>query len=99
MIERMTLKLGNMRKAADFIVYPFSEGATTLTIQSDKRIASIELATGKGMLSNGKGHPGFHTLTKFLGATEIQVDEETIAKLRAIQPKKGDHIGQGVYIG
>ena len=102
MIQRLSLKLGNMRRPQDFVVYPNrSQGApeTDLLIQSDKRIARIDLATGEGMLSSGKGgHPGFHTLSPVLGAMPIKVDAETLETLKAAQPKSGDKIGNGVYI-
>ncbi len=99
MIHHLTLKLGNMRRPAEFIVYPFAEGQTELTIQSDKRIAKVDLTTGKGMLSSGRGHPGFHALSRFLGAIDITVDAATLESLKAIQPQKGDRIGQCVYVG
>jgi len=98
-MSRLVLKLGNMRKAADFIVYPFKEGQTSLLIQSDKRIAQIELGTGEGVLSNGKGHPGFASLNPWLGAMKIKVDTATLDQLQAIQPKSGDKIGTGIYVG
>lgn len=98
MIQRIELKLGNMRRPASFIVYPFTEGQTELTIQSDKRIAKVDLTTGKGLLSSGRGHPGFHALSRFLGAIDITLDNDTLEKLKAIQPRSGDHIGANVFV-
>jgi len=99
MIKRISLKLGNMRKAAEFIVYPHKHGDTELMIQSDKRIAKINLTTGKGVLSSGKdSHPGFHCLLPFFNPLPIEVDAAVIEQLKGIQPKSGDEIGRGVYV-
>jgi|14_taG_2_1085336.scaffolds.fasta_scaffold04595_7 hypothetical protein len=100
MIKRLDLKLGSMRKAQDFIVYPASrdEGSKVL-IQSDKRIAQIDIETGEGMLSSGKaGHPGFIELMEIRGAKPIKVDTEVIEAIKAARPKSGDMIGPGVSI-
>ena len=94
-------KLGTMRKAVDWVVYPNSynasksktEGAQTLFIQSDKRACAINVETGKGMLSNGRGHPGFHSTMAALGAKEIDVPREFIDECLGAEPKSGDVIG------
>lgn len=63
---KIVCKLGNMRKEAGWVVYPIKEPHIRL-IQCDKRIAEINLATGKGILSSGKGgHNGFMHLNKVL---------------------------------
>lgn len=96
-ITRVTFKIGTMRKEADWVVYPADrtagEESPTLFVQSDKRALSIDLSTGKGMLSNGKGHPGFHSVARFMGATEVDVPPDLIEKLIAAQPQRGDTIG------
>jgi hypothetical protein len=44
--QNITCKLGNMKKAQDFTVCPVSSNAPhEVTIQSDKRIAKIDLNT------------------------------------------------------
>ena len=99
-IKRLDLKLGSMRKAQDFIVYPASrdEGSKVL-IQSDKRIAQIDIETGEGMLSDGRAsHPGFIELMKIRGAKPIKVDAEVIEAIKAARPKSGDQVGPGVTI-
>jgi len=98
MIKHVTGKLGNMRKAAEWTVYPpsrtVSQEDPTLFVQSEKRAVTINLKTGKGMLSSGKGgHPGFHSTTKFCGATEIDVPLDFIDACLAAQPQSGDTIG------
>jgi len=95
-------KLGNMRKAVDWTVYPQNyntsksetTGAQTLFIQSDKRACAINVETGKGMLSNGRGHPGFHSTLASLGAKEIDVPREFIDECLEAEPKSGDTIGR-----
>ena len=95
-------KLGNMRKAVSGTVYPNSynesksetAGARTIFIQSDKRACAINVETGKGMLSNGRGHPGFHSTMPALGAKEVDVPREFIDECLKAQPKSGDTIGR-----
>lgn len=68
----ITCKLGNMKKPQQFVLYPTSAEDTAVTIQSDKRIARIDLDTGKGLLSDGKGgHQGHAKLFPAAGAMII----------------------------
>ena len=56
------LKIKGMRKSQDFIVYPITENAKQITIQSNTRIAAID-RNGKGLCS--KSHASgayFHHL-------------------------------------
>jgi len=95
-------KLGTMRKAVDWTVYPESynksksetAGARTIFVQSDKRACAINIETGRGMLSNGRGHPGFHSTMASLGAKEVDIPREFIDKCLKAQPKSGDAIGR-----
>jgi hypothetical protein len=84
--QTLTVKLGNMRQAQEFTVCPVSNTEPHLvTIQSDKRIARIDLNTGKGVLSDGKGgHQGFHKLMPFLGAKEVDVPVDVLEQLRKL---------------
>lgn len=50
----ITLKVKGMRKEQDFILYPITKESTSLTIQSETRIAKLNL-DGKGLIS--KSHP------------------------------------------
>lgn len=98
-MKEITLKLGNMRKPADFVVYPKAENDTHLILQSDKRIAKVEIATGKGILSSGKGgHPGFIALM-LPGTMPIELSKEQLAEALGAQPKSGDKIGSAGNIG
>jgi hypothetical protein len=89
MFLKITAKLGNMKKAQEFVVCPVSNTAPhEVTIQSDKRIARVNLNTGKAMLSSGKGgHQGFMQLSPALGAVEVDVTPELIEQLKPLQAK------------
>ncbi|MGH8335626.1 MAG: hypothetical protein ACRETL_02100, partial [Gammaproteobacteria bacterium] len=51
-IKKIEAKLGDMRKAVEWVVYPKgTSDAGLLVIQADKRIAAFDPTTGKGMLS------------------------------------------------
>jgi len=101
MIKRITAKLGNMRKAQDWVVYPGTRqhsGRDGLLIQCNNRIAWIDLAgSGFGVLSDGRGgHQGFHKLDKRFGARAIVVPADVLEAAKAAQPQSGDTIGSGV---
>ena len=101
-MKRVHGKVGNMRKAVDWVVYANErtddDGNKILKVQSDKRMLELNTGTRKGMLSNGKGHPSFDSTSKFLGGIEIDVPQEFIDQCIEGQAKSGDHIGGGVYI-
>jgi hypothetical protein len=101
MFQNITAKLGNMRKAASFTVYPQGTGsADEAIIQSDKRIAKINLNNGHGLLSDGKGgHQGFLKLNRALGAMDIVVPMSLVEQIKKNRPKTGDDVGPGVVIG
>jgi hypothetical protein len=85
MFHDVTAKLGNMRKTQEWTVYPIDDGATDVVIQCDQRIAKIDLKTGKGLLSSGKGgHQGFMMLSSIMGAKEIDAPAELLEELRRL---------------
>lgn len=89
MFLNITAKLGNMKKAQEFVIYPVSNTAPhEVTIQSDKRIARVNLNTSKAMLSSGKGgHQGFMQLSPALGAVEVDVTPELVEQLKPLVNK------------
>jgi hypothetical protein len=93
------LKLGTMKKPTDWCFSPNDYGDEVL-IQSDKRIAKINLVTGKGLLSDGKGgHPGSHKLHPALGAVEIIVSAADLERLKqAHQGNANCKPGQGIIL-
>lgn len=80
----VTCKLGNMRKAQEFTLYPYTKGETTILIQADNRIARVDLVSGNALLSNGKGgHQGTVKLLPQLGATLVDVPADILASIKA----------------
>lgn len=99
-MQYITAKLGNMRKAAEFIVYPQSpRNPNILTLQSDHRIAYVVTDTRQGMLSAYKPNGAYFIhLVREAGASEITVPQDVIDAALAAQPKSGDAIGPGVTV-
>ena len=89
--QSVTAKLGTMKKVASFTVCPTSgQSGNEVTIQSDKRIARVDLDTGKVVVSDGKGgHPGFHKLLTIAGALEYDCPQEVLTFLRGIKVPSG----------
>lgn len=92
----MLLKLGNMRKPQDFSIYPEGDDGKIL-IQSNKSIGSFDKVTGEGLL-NTKGCYFMH-LNTFMGAKPYTLPADILKEVVANIPKKGDHIGCGIYVG
>lgn len=101
-VKSVRFKIGSMRKEVSWSVYPKDRNAPEndpmLFVQCDNRALSINTETKKGMLSKPHVHPGFHTVSKALGATEIDIPDEIIELCRNAQPKKGDTLGGGIVI-
>lgn len=97
----VTGKMGNMRKAVEWTVCPRSEKTDRdVTIQSDNRIAKVNLDTGKAILSNGKGgHQGFHKLLAMCGAIEVDCPADMMAQLKAFDAKQELPAGPVVIMG
>lgn len=81
-------KMGNMKKDVEWVVCPNSKPGFVM-IQSEKRIAVVNLTTGKAILSNGKGHPGFLCLNAALGAVEVDCPKEILDKLKETKVDSG----------
>lgn len=83
MFKSVTCKLGNMKKDQRWVIYPPGEDKNLVMIQCDKRIAQVNLTTGKAILSDGKnGHNGFVKLSKFLGAMDVDVPADVLKQLQ-----------------
>ena len=95
-VQTVTAKLAGMRKAQDFVVYPFKLGQTTILIQSDRCIAKFETETGAGVI-NWRGSNGkyFMHLSEFMGAEKYQFDADFVLECQAAQPGSGDYMGGG----
>ena len=69
-------------EAQDFVLYPY-DGGDTLVIQSDKRIAQINLRTGETILSKQcQNGAYFMHLSQFMGATVVQFPQDELTKLQ-----------------
>lgn len=95
---QVTAKLGKMRKAVEWTIYP-GEG-DEITIQSDHYIAAFSKTTRKGVMSKYCGSGAYFVhLMSIAGAVPIEVPQELVDECLKSQPKKGDLIGPGVVIG
>jgi hypothetical protein len=104
MLKSVTCKLGNMRKAVEWTVYPRPTNVgpeySTVTIQSDSRICQFDTKTRKGMLSKHRSSGAyFMHLSSFLGATEVEIPQELVDQLVEEIPQPGTKIGSNVYVG
>lgn len=82
MFQNVTGKLGNMKKAVEWTISPRNV-EDKVCIQCDRRIARVDLITGRAMLSDGKGgHPGFHKLSPAFGAVEVEVPAAMLTELK-----------------
>lgn len=97
-MKTITAKLGTMRKAVEWVVYPPDSDPDEIVIQSDKRIACFNVKTGKGLLSKSCSSGAYFLhLNPVLGATHIVVPQDVILAAVAARSKRGDQIGPGVY--
>jgi hypothetical protein len=100
-MTRITAKLGTMRKAQDFVVYPASKtnGTDQIVIQSDTRICQFNPFNGVGLLSDSKPNGAYFIhLNVLMGAKWIVVPKDVCLAAKAAQPKSGDAIGPGVMV-
>jgi hypothetical protein len=76
----ITAKLANMKKSADFTIYPYS-GGDTISIQSDKRFCEINIRTGEGKI-NKKGVNYANNWVMTLDPLFFAVESEIIIELK-----------------
>lgn len=72
--KHVTLKVGNMKKAQSFILYPYS-GGNTIYLQSDKRFARVNLRTGEGVIDS-KNHNYPNSVTLAISNLPFQLPED-----------------------
>lgn len=79
-VKHVTLKVGNMAKPQEFILYPYS-GGDTIHLQSDKRWITANLRTGQGQVNNkSKNYPNSTDL--LLNAINIDLPTEIVTELQ-----------------
>ena len=88
-------KLGTMRKAQSFTVYPMGSDGS-ITVQSDKSIGVFNPATGKGLLNTKGGY--FIHLSRSAGAVPYEFPADFVTACIAAVPKKGAQIGGGIVV-
>lgn len=69
------LKVANMRNVQNFTIYPYT-GGDEIKIQSDKRIASINIRTGEGKINPKNQQNGAYFIHLQMGVIKFQIDEE-----------------------
>jgi hypothetical protein len=72
-------KLGNMRKDVSWTVYPLRTGEP-VQIQSDNRIARVDLTTGFAVLAN----KGSTSVAFLMGTTTVPVPHVMLDAIKAI---------------
>lgn len=84
-------KFPGMRKDVDWTVCPRSSAADReVIIQSEKRIAKVNLDSGKAIVSTGKGgHNGFMHLNPILGAKEVDCPQNILDQLKGMEIPAG----------
>jgi hypothetical protein len=95
-MKTITAKLGSMRKAVEWVVYPPREDGLIL-IQCDKRICLFDPQTGEGRLSGSHNYPTVLTLN-MTGSQAVIVPADVRAAALNAQPHKGDRLAGGVCI-
>jgi hypothetical protein len=93
------MKLPNMRKPQDFIVYPISKKQDweEILIQSENRFGRLNVLTGKGTMSKPKNYANSMSLAwdeVRKQATEFEISEADLALLKnQIKGTAGDMVG------
>lgn len=85
MFKNIVCKLGNMRKEANWVLYPQQPNKPNIVIiQCDKRIAEIDLETKTAYINSGQKGNSFIHLAPLLGATKINVPDQVIDELKRL---------------
>jgi len=81
-VQRYTLKVGNMAKPQDFVLYPYS-GGDTIYLQSEKRWITANLRTGDGQINNkNKNYPNSGDL--LCNAIAIKLPDATLKEIQGL---------------
>lgn len=84
-VPKFNLKLGSMKRAQEFILYPFNKDSESWVLQADNYIVRV-YPTGDAMLSARQAHhASFAHLNPVMGAKPIKVDSEILDKLKSTQ--------------
>jgi hypothetical protein len=84
-----------MRKPQEFIVYPMQDSGTVITIQSDTRIAQLDLDTGKLLLSESRPNGAYFVHLQIGKRTVHALPAEDVQTLRGwIRATGGVEVGE-----
>jgi hypothetical protein len=84
--KKLTCKFGDMEEAEEFSVTPFGDGPNERLLQSDFRLAKVDLVKGNVILSKSSCEKlGFIHLLEQFGATEYECAAEIIEELKKIK--------------
>lgn len=98
MLKSIEGKFLGMKRADEFVVYPFKPGEL-IVVQGSRSIGKFDPVTGEGVLNwKGSKPKYFMHLSAFLGAEPFHFPADFVEKAIQAQPQSGDHIGAGVYI-
>ncbi len=78
----IVLKLANMRGEQDFTIYPY-KGGDTITIQSDKRFARLNLRTGEGVINKKNEQNGAYGHHLVFSAIPCSLPAEALTSLQS----------------
>lgn len=99
-IRTVSMKIGNMRKPQEFVIYP-DRGNGKILAQSDDCILEFDATTGVGVWARNKN--GAQTPHLIIGGNigkgTITLTSEQINAFKEAQAKPGDRIGSAVVIG
>jgi hypothetical protein len=91
------MKLENMRKEQDFSVYPISKGDTQIMIQSDTRIGLIDMASGKGRMSQSHPNGAYGVHLQMDNLVPFQLEPNQLSELKyALSQTAGKNVGRSV---
>ena len=76
--HHVTLKIGNMRKAQEFTIYPASANDTARKLQSNTRMATVDLTTGKYRLTSAHAGGAYFVHLSFPDCMEGTLTAEQI---------------------
>jgi hypothetical protein len=93
------MKLPNMRKAQDFIVYPASEKTDFIMIQSSTRFGKINMTTGMGLMSQSHANGAYAVHMHIDKLVKFQLTDSQLEKLKEELAKTaGSAVGRSVVI-
>lgn len=93
------MKLENMRKEQDFIVYPISKGDTQIMIQSDTRIGRIDMASGNGKMSQSHPNGAYGVHLQMDNLVPFQLEPNQLSELKAeLSKTAGKNVGSSVVL-